>query len=102
MSIKERIKAVIGKRRETAAKRKARTDSELGAEEVVQKEVFPDKPAKKCGANTTKRACAKRNAPSACAGKSAAQKPASKRTRPTNPDYKMIDTSDDTCDANKS
>lgn len=99
MSIKERIKAVIGKRRESA-KRKAQTDSELGAEEVVEKEVFPDKPVKRCGKapSDAKRACAKHTAPSDCACK----KPASKRTRPTNTEYKMIDPSDGTCDTSKS
>lgn len=100
MSIKERIKAVIGKRRESA-KRKAQTDSELGAEEVVEKEVFPDKPVKRCGKapSDAKRACAKHAAPSDCV---CSKKPASKRTRPTNTEYKMIDPSDDTCDTSKS
>lgn len=103
MKIKEKIKAVLGKRRDAAQKRRARTDSELGAEEVIEKEVFPDKPAKKRAAPATKRACAKRCTPSDCTCKrNAAQKPASKRTRPTNPGYEMIDPSDDTCDANKS
>lgn len=103
MKIKEKIKAVLGKRRDAAQKRRARTDSELGAEEVVEKETFPDKPVKKRAAPATKRACAKRRASSDCTCKrNAAQKPASKRTRPTNPEYEMIDPSDDTCDANKS
>lgn len=63
-------------------KAKGKRDAELGADEVVKKEVFP-----------------KKRKPRATAAKN---KPASKRTRPTNPDYTMIDPSDDTFDAGKS
>lgn len=57
------------------------TDSELGADEVVRKEVFPKPKADRRGCT---------------------RKPASKRTRPTNDNYEMIDPGNDTADSSKS
>ncbi len=62
-----------------------RSDSELAAEEVIEEEVFPAPVKRKCGAKRT-----------------ACKKPASKRTRPTNNNYQMIDPDNDTCDTGKS
>ncbi len=77
MDIKQKIKSAWKKL--TSSKR---GDSELGADEVIEEEIFP-RSEKKCGKTTSK-------------------KPASKRTRPTNGNYQMIDPSDDTADAGKS
>lgn len=77
MDIKGKIKSAW--KRLTGSKAKS-ADSELGADEVVKKEVFPRPTAKK----------------------SNCKKPASKRTRPTNSNYRMIDPDDDTTDAGKS
>lgn len=87
MSIKDKIKNVFGRKNK-------RRDSELGAEEVVHEEVFPKKTAEKrnCGCG-----CVKSDKT-----RSTAKKPASKRTRPTNNDYQMIDPDNDTCDTSKS
>ena len=86
MNIKQKFKSVKdklfgGKHKSTHAKsRRKRTDSELGADEVVKKEVYPSK--KKTDKCT--------------------QKPLSKRTRPTNPNYRMIDPDDNSVDSGKS
>ena len=77
MSIKGKIKSAW--KRLTGSKAK-QADNELGADEVVKKEVFPKSTAKK----------------------SNCKKPASKRTRPTNNDYQMVDPSGDTFDAGQS
>ena len=70
-------------------KRKCDCDNaELAAEEVIEKEIYPNKPIKKASVKPT--------------GKSCTRKPASKRTRPTNVDYCMIDKDDNTCDSGKS
>ena len=98
MSIKQKIKSVWTKVKcKTDDKSKndksdcdgdsCKINSELAAEEVIQEEVFP---AKKHAAKKTCKRCG------------CTRKPASKRTRPTNPDYKMIDPDDDTCDSSKS
>ena len=91
MNIKQKIKSawnrITGKRLNKSA------DSELGADEVVRKEVFPKTAAKAKAQKTTKTTSSK----SACT-----HKPASKRTRPTNGNYQMIDPTDDTFDAGKS
>ncbi len=89
-----------------AAKRETphrRTDTEISAEEVVKEEIFPK--------GKTKRVCDPQN--SACRGKTKTEancagktpcgkKPPSKRTRPTNSSYEMIDPDGDTCDPSKS
>ncbi|MCH5166103.1 MAG: hypothetical protein J1G01_06850 [Clostridiales bacterium] len=97
MSIKQRIKSVWNKftgKHDDGVKAHARkktnrntpsSDSELAAEEVIEKEVYPPKKSK---------ACATKNY--------GTKKPASKRTRPTNYNYEMIDDSDNTCDSGKS
>lgn len=84
MSIKEKIKSVWNK----VTSRRDKADSELAAEEVIQEEVFPKKTVRK----------------SACGGKTcnSAKKPPSKRTRPTNGNYRMIDPSNETADSGKS
>ena len=98
MSIKQKIKSVWNKVKcKTDDKSKndksdcdgdsCKINSELAAEEVIQEEVFP---AKKHAAKKTCKRCG------------CTRKPASTRTRPTNPDYKMIDPDDDTCDSSKS
>ena len=93
MSIKEKISSAFKKAADKTAdtakrlSRKSKTDSELAADEVIHEEVFPKKRACKKGASAHK-ACAK--------------KPASKRTRPTNNNYEMIDPDDNTCDSSKS
>ncbi|MDE5562548.1 MAG: hypothetical protein K2J01_03255 [Clostridiales bacterium] len=68
-------------------------DSELGADEVVKKEVFP-KSAKAKAKTTVKKSTTDK--------KGCTRKPPSKRTRPTNNDYQMIDPDNDTADAGKS
>lgn len=85
MNIKQKFKSVKqklfgNKHKAHATKRRKATDSELGADEVVKKEVYPSKKKKD--------ACVK--------------KPLSKRTRPTNPDYRMIDPDDNSVDSGKS
>lgn len=84
---------------------KRRTESaELGADTVIKAQLS-EKPS------TGKRrpaAVAKKPSGKACRAKqstgktSCAKKTASKRTRPTNADYRMIDTDCDTADAGKS
>lgn len=90
MNIKQKIKnawqRITGKNPSKSA------DSELGADEVVRKEVFP---------KTTAKAQTKKST-AVLSKKSCTHKPASKRTRPTNNNYQMIDPSDDTFDAGKS
>ena len=94
MSIKEKIRSAFKKAADKTAdtakrvSRKSKNDSELAADEVIHEEVFPKK-----------RACKKS---SAFAHKTCAKKPASKRTRPTNNNYEMIDPDDNTCDTGKS
>ncbi|MDE7406369.1 MAG: hypothetical protein K2M89_05810 [Clostridiales bacterium] len=68
-------------------------DSELGADEVVKKEVFP-KTAKAKAKTTAQKPTTDKNG--------CTRKPPSKRTRPTNNDYQMIDPDNDTADAGKS
>lgn len=91
MNIKQKIKSAWQR---MTGKRPKTNDSELGAEEVVKKEVFPKPAAKaKTNAPTAKKAPTK----TGCTRK----KP-SERTRPTNNNYRMIDPSGDTCDTGKS
>ncbi|MCH5161612.1 MAG: hypothetical protein J1G04_06235 [Clostridiales bacterium] len=79
-------------------------DSELAVEEVVEQEIFPEgkRPVKR-KVNSHYRSDAKEKAQAKkdceCASD---QKPPSKRTRPTNRNYKMIDPDDDSADAGKS
>lgn len=81
------------------APRRAAVDAEISVEEVTREEIFPSGKQK-----TTNRSAAAKPAPKRAAAKSAttAKKPLSKRTRPTNPDYKMIDPSGNSCDTSKS
>lgn len=113
MSIKDKIKSIIGKHKTALTRRKNKVDSELGAEEVLREEVFPKKSKNSSAKKSPSKPAAKSAAKSAngkscnCAAKTtaksnAAKKPASKRTRPTNVGYEMIDPSGDTFDANKS
>ena len=93
MSIKQKISSLKTKLKSKTAKlREKLSDAELGAEEVTEKEIFP--PQKKC--------CAKRAAKTTAACKASANKKPSKRTRPTNNDYTMIDKDNESCDCNKS
>ncbi|MCH5156173.1 MAG: hypothetical protein J1F69_06145 [Clostridiales bacterium] len=77
MDIKAKIRSAWN---HLTGKKSKSSNSELGADEVIKKEVFPNSANKKSGS----------------------KKPASKRTRPTNSNYRMIDPSDDTSDAGKS
>lgn len=93
MSIKEKIRSAFkkaaDKTTDTAKRisRKNKSDSELAADEIIHEEVFPEKRCcKKCSS----------------AHKSGTKKPASKRTRPTNDNYEMIDPDGNTCDTGKS
>lgn len=67
-----------------------KTDSELAAEEVIHEEVFPKPARRMCNG----RKCDNDYKPEA--------KAPSKRTRPTNNKYQMIDPDDNTCDSGKS
>lgn len=91
MNIKQKIKSVwnhmMGKPTKMA-------DSELGADEVVKKEVFPKTAKATAKSPTAKKAAVDKNG--------CTRKPASKRTRPTNNNYQMIDPDNDTCDTGKS
>lgn len=98
MDIKQKIKSawqrITGK---TAAHKPSHrsaksTDSELGAEEVVKKEVFPK--TAKAKAPAAKKTTVDKNG--------CTRKKPSERTRPTNSNYRMIDPSGDTCDTGKS
>lgn len=91
MNIKQKIKSAWN--RITGKNLNKSTDSELGADEVVKKEIFPKT------AVTTK---SKKNNSAVSKKSPCTHKPASKRTRPTNNNYQMIDPSDDTFDAGKS
>lgn len=94
MNIKEKIKSAWQRVTDKIAPKRAAkkshktTDSELGADEVVKKEVFPKTAAKTKKAPVDKKGCT-RKAPS-------------QRTRPTNNNYEMIDPSGDTFDTGKS
>lgn len=80
MDIKQKIKSAWNKLTSKKSD-KANVDSELAADEVIEEEIFPRPAKRKCAKNT---------------------KPASKRTRPTNDNYQMIDPSNDTVDGSKS
>ena len=86
MSIKDKIKSLLNditKSKSNGKSRKSKADSELSADEVAREQVYPKKTVCNKKARGTK-------------------KPASKRTRPTNHNYEMIDTDDNTCDSSKS
>ncbi|MDE5592842.1 MAG: hypothetical protein K2I75_02810 [Clostridiales bacterium] len=90
MDIKNKIKSAF-----TRLMGKPKTgDSELGADEVVKKEVFPKTAKAKAKTTTAKKPTVDK--------KGCTRKPPSKRTRPTNNDYQMIDPDNDTADAGKS
>lgn len=90
--------------------RKSKTDAEASLEEVVHEEIYPEK--KRCHnakAKTRRTSAKTRDAEFAaekpCKKKTksaSGKKPPSKRTRPTNPNYRMINPDDDTCDTGKS
>ena len=124
MNIKQKVKGLWGKlrknsKRTEAAKDfdKSRADSELSAEEVVEKEIFPPKktaaPARRVARKTAdteaasdspskpaKKQSGKRSA--ASHGLAHSQKGKKGGTRPTNPGYEMIDPDDNTCDSSQS
>ena len=88
MNIKNKIKSTWAR---ITGKRAKQSDSELGAEEVVKKEVFPKSAKTKTAekkVTTNKNGCTKKRP--------------SERTRPKNSDYQMIDPDCDTCDTGKS
>lgn len=118
MNIKQKIRSAISnfKSRKKSAEQ---SDSELAADEVITREVFPNESAsenkKRQNKKSGKQTCKKQNksakaetatdnkvTPRAKKVKDASKKPASKRTRPTNADYTMIDPSGDTVDTGKS
>ncbi len=106
MSIKNKFKTLFGKLKKSdknVSERKRKTDSEISAGDVTREEVYPKprhnsspscapkkscRPGTDCGAEKSK--------------KSGCSKPASKRTRPTNAGYEMIDPDNNTCDTGKS
>lgn len=87
MDIKSKIKSAWQR---IKGKRSKHADSELGADEVIKKEVFP----KTAKAKSTQKTSARKNG--------CTKKKPSERTRPTNNDYQMIDPDNDTFDAGKS
>lgn len=100
MSIKQKIKSVWNKvKSKTDGKKQnsgsdcdgdsCKINSELAADEVIQEEIFPAE------RRVAKKSCASKRC-------GCAHKPASKRTRPTNDNYQMIDPDNDTCDSSKS
>ncbi|MDE7107448.1 MAG: hypothetical protein K2O39_03915 [Clostridiales bacterium] len=91
MDIKQKIKSAWNRLTGKTAKT---NDSELGADEVVKKEVFPKTAKAKAKTPTAKKPAVDKNG--------CTRKPPSKRTRPTNNDYQMIDPDNDTADAGKS
>lgn len=85
MKITDKIKSTLNKL--TSRRRaSADNDSELAADEVIEKEVYPPK---RCNAKKK-------------SGSSTRSKKPSERTRPTNSHYQMIDTTDESCDTSKS
>lgn len=90
MDIKQKIKSAWQR---MTGKREKTSDSELGADQVVKKEVFPKstktRQPRDCKKYTTDKNGCTRKKPS-------------ERTRPTNDNYKMIDPSGDTIDSGKS
>ena len=100
---KDMWKKLSGGKKNNAKARKAMTDSELSVEEVVHEEIFPE------GKRTVRRkldthSCAQNGTNCRKGTKSGTvdKKPPSKRTRPTNNNYRMIDPDDDTVDTGKS
>lgn len=91
MNIKQKIKSAWNRMLGNPSKS---ADSELGADEVVKKEVFPKTAKAQAKSPVAKKTTADKNG--------CTRKPASKRTRPTNSNYQMIDPSGDTCDTGKS
>ncbi len=138
MGIKQRFKGIWSKLRKKTGRMEAAddivktpTDSEISAEEVVEREVFP-KPKTACGKSKAEaarvavkvapRTAARKRAdaeiaddPSQPAKKQCGKSKPAKRicggacgkgkkngTRPTNPDYEMIDPDGNTCDSSQS
>lgn len=125
--IRKNGKKTIEEFKENLDKLDKRADAEISAEEVVEAEVYPsgkrsrsnaelekntravvrssgNKPAvKKRGKLDKTGTDAVKNVKKKTSKKAdASKKPASKRTRPTNANYRMIDPSDDSADASKS
>lgn len=102
MDIKKKFKDMWRKvKGEKSAKktapRRAAVDAEISVEEVTREEIFPEGKRKvtvKAASSNAKKTAGKPTAKT--------QKPLSERTRPTNPDYKMIDPSGSSCDTSKS
>ncbi len=87
-------------KRKAKVRKNGRADGELAVDEVVREEIFPDGKRKTKSPeqlNKHYRSDVVKNKCDKCA-----VKPASKRTRPTNPDYEMIDTDHNSCDTSKS
>ncbi|MCM1367859.1 MAG: hypothetical protein NC184_03500 [Roseburia sp.] len=95
MKLKDKIRSVWSNMRKKGKNKSA--DAELAADEVLREEVFPKKTRRKsenCDCNGSDCDCDKSAASS--------KKPLSKRSRPTNDNYRMIDRDDGTCDSGKS
>ncbi len=85
------------------APRRAAVDAEISVEEVTREEIFPSGKQKTTNRPAAVKPASKRaSAKPATTASAAAKKPLSKRTRPTNPDYKMIDPTGNSCDTSKS
>ena len=85
------------------APRRAAVDAEISVEEVTLEEIFPSRKQKTTNRPAAVKPASKRaSAKPATTASAAAKKPLSKRTRPTNPDYKMIDPTGNSCDTSKS
>ncbi len=88
-------------------KREALTDSELSTEEVAEVEIFPEgkRPVRRNLNSHYRVGCGDDKVPEksrSCKCCDAGKKPPSKRTRPTNNNYQMIDPDDNTIDTGKS
>lgn len=98
-----------------------RADAEISVEEVVETEIYPSgkrtRPASELEKNTRATVRSSGDKPAVKkrgkldktgtdvvknVKKNAAKKPAKKRTRPTNENYRMIDTDDNSADTSKS
>ncbi len=93
--------------RKSGKPREAMTDSELSAEEVAEEEIFPEgkRPVRRdlnshYRAQTGSEKISEKSR--CCKSCGSGKKPMSKRTRPTNDNYQMIDPDDNTIDTGKS
>lgn len=105
MKLKDKVKAAWANIRNKTKSNDA--DAELAADEVLREEIFPEKTraarrscgCKQDGCGTDKKLSGDKTAdpckkPCGCK--------TSKRSRPTNGDYRMIDRDDNTCDSSQS